>query len=73
MQIYIVLGCIDYGESTPLSAHVDNVRAEVAAAKVKHYDSVEVVVLELDLTGTDLETGALSRMVLDAERRLADH
>lgn len=61
MQIYIVMRCVEYEYTTPVSAHVDPHRA-AAAAKVFDDDSDkalygEVQALELDLIG--LQSGQI--------------
>jgi hypothetical protein len=81
MKIYIVSGLVDTPaeqSTATLSAHVDEGIARSAAdaydrqhaTDIGRYAVVETV--ERDLSGIDLETGALSRIVADAERRLAD-
>jgi hypothetical protein len=81
VKIYIVSGLVDMPDeqaTAALSAHVDEGIARSAAnaydrqhaMDIGRYAVVETV--ELDLSGIDLETGALARLVADAERRLTD-
>jgi hypothetical protein len=86
MKIYIVSKVTDSltePATETVSAHVDKDRADAAAkaiaGRVVVQDTLQSVTygvvetVELDLSGTELETGALGHVVADAERRLADH